>query len=204
MKIAKGTGRPRFVIAHPAALAARHNRGQLALTEPLYEALRRRDKHGRFNIYQPYTHGGQAIYVHAKVLIVDDDILRIGSSNINNRSLGLDTECDVVIDGNDAENRDKVAEISRIRNSLLAEHLGVGEDIVAQSISTTQSLIGTIESMRHQTNKLRPYVLPEVNDVAAWLADNEILDPEGPDEMFEGVDKRGLFRRNWFNRTFRS
>ena len=34
MKITKGAGRPGFVTAHSAALAVRHNRGQLALTEP--------------------------------------------------------------------------------------------------------------------------------------------------------------------------
>ena len=44
------------------------------------------------------TAGGKAIYVHAKIMIVDDTILRIGSANFNNRSLGLDSECDVFID----------------------------------------------------------------------------------------------------------
>ena len=33
--------------------------------------------------------------------VVDDTVLRVGSSNFNNRSLRLDTECDIVI-GNDA------------------------------------------------------------------------------------------------------
>ena len=34
MEVAKGAVRPRFVTAHPAALAARNSQGQLALTEP--------------------------------------------------------------------------------------------------------------------------------------------------------------------------
>jgi len=35
--------------------------------------------------------------------------------------------------------------------------------------------------------------------VQAWLADNEILDPEGPGAMLEPVAQRGLLRRmHWF------
>ena len=44
------------------------------------------------------TDGGAPIYVHSKVLVVDDRLLRIGSSNINNRSMGFDSECDVAIE----------------------------------------------------------------------------------------------------------
>ena len=38
-----------------------------------------------------------------------------------------------------------------------------------------------------------------------WLADNEVLDPEGPEEMFEPISERGLFRRmkGWFGRPER-
>ncbi|HEY0275012.1 MAG TPA: phospholipase D-like domain-containing protein [Paenirhodobacter sp.] len=35
--------------------------------------------------------------MHAKVMIVDDRVLRVGSSNFNNRSLRLDSECDVIL-----------------------------------------------------------------------------------------------------------
>lgn len=56
------------------------------------------DTHGRFGAYYPETERGAAIYLHAKVMVVDDRVLRVGSSNLNNRSLGVDTECDVVLD----------------------------------------------------------------------------------------------------------
>ena len=39
MKIAERAVRHRFVTAHPAALAVRHNRGQLALTEPVLPTI---------------------------------------------------------------------------------------------------------------------------------------------------------------------
>ena len=36
--------------------------------------------------------------VHAKVMIVDDRSARVGSANLTNRSMGVDTECDLVLD----------------------------------------------------------------------------------------------------------
>ena len=56
------------------------------------------DAHDRFRIYTPVTSEGAPIYVHAKITIVDDRLLRVGSSNFNNRSMGFDTECDLVIE----------------------------------------------------------------------------------------------------------
>ena len=73
----------------------------------------------------PITAGGAPIYVHAKILIVDDAILRVGSSNINNRSLGLDTECDVTIDARRPPTPTPRPAISALRDGLIAEHLGV-------------------------------------------------------------------------------
>ncbi|MFX9054269.1 phospholipase D-like domain-containing protein, partial [Acinetobacter baumannii] len=64
----------------------------------LVEAVRARDPAGRFTIWHPRNAAGTAIYVHAKLTIIDDEILRVGSANWNNRSMGLDSECDVFID----------------------------------------------------------------------------------------------------------
>ncbi|WP_235919337.1 phospholipase D-like domain-containing protein [Aureimonas psammosilenae] len=160
----------------------------------LYEALRRRDKHGRFRLFHPYTSGGEPIYVHAKILIVDDEVLRIGSSNMNNRSLRLDTECDVTIDATLPGNVEARQVIARIRADLLAEHLGVSVETVADRIGQTGSLIAAVEGLLGKPKTLRPYQTPDLNAVEAWLADNEVLDPEGPDEMFEAFSRRGLFR----------
>ncbi|MGE4432047.1 MAG: phospholipase D-like domain-containing protein [Sphingobium sp.] len=174
----------------------------------LVEALRRRDVHGRLRIYHPYTRDRQPIYVHAKILIIDDIILRVGSSNMNNRSMRLDTECDVAIDcasGDDVAGADKdcAQAIAAIRNDLLAEHLGTTAKVVKDRLLKTGSLIETIEGLRFTGRKnaknrrrtLLPYEIPNLSEVEAWLADNEVLDPEGPEEMFEALDERGLFRR---------
>lgn len=159
----------------------------------LVEALRRRDRHGRLRLYHPFTADGQPIYVHAKVLVVDDRVLRIGSSNFNNRSLRLDTECDVTITAEDADTRTR---IRAIRDGLLAEHLGCDDAEVAAAIEGEGSLIGAIEALRTRPGRtLRPYETPDLATVSAWLADHEVLDPENPEDLFEPVASGTLFRR---------
>jgi phosphatidylserine/phosphatidylglycerophosphate/cardiolipin synthase-like enzyme/uncharacterized membrane protein YdjX (TVP38/TMEM64 family) len=77
--------------------------------------------------------GVLSIHVHAKVLIVDDRFVRIGSSNLNNRSMGFDTECDLAIEAvNDAQRR----AIASIRNRLIAEHWGSDEQHVAAALDS--------------------------------------------------------------------
>jgi phosphatidylserine/phosphatidylglycerophosphate/cardiolipin synthase-like enzyme len=156
----------------------------------LVEALHERDPYRRLRLYHPFTAGGQPIYVHAKVTVVDDDVLRVGSSNFNNRSLRLDTECDVVIEAEGPARAQDQARIAGIRNGLLAEHLGCDEKAVAAMLARTGSLIETVERLRGAGRSLRPYVVPDLDGVRAWLADNKILDPEGPGEMFEPVSRR--------------
>jgi phosphatidylserine/phosphatidylglycerophosphate/cardiolipin synthase-like enzyme len=160
----------------------------------LVEALRERDVHGRLRLYHPFTSGGAPIYVHAKVFVVDDTILRIGSSNFNNRSLRLDTECDVTIEAEPADEA-KRGHIASIRNGLLAEHLGCTPEQVAEEIARG-SLIAAIERLREFGGKtLRPYQVPDLEGVTAWLADHEVLDPENPEDLFEPIASGGLFRR---------
>ena len=121
----------------------------------LVETLRRRDTHGRFRLYHPFTRGGTAIYCHAKITIIDDTQLRVGSANINNRSLRLDTECDVVLDTDrhaDAGLKDRIL---ATRHDLIAEHLDVAPERVAQLVEQTGSLIETIERLRGPGRSLR-------------------------------------------------
>ena len=162
----------------------------------LCEALRRIDTHHRLRLYQPFTAGGEPIYVHAKILIVDDRILRVGSSNMNNRSMRLDTECDVAIDTALDGNSACSARIREVRDGLIAEHLGLDVEVVSERIDREGSLIGAIEALRGAGKTLRPYEPEALSSISEWLADNEVLDPEGPEAMFESLSKRpGLFRR---------
>lgn len=172
----------------------------------LRESLRHHDRFGRFRIYHPVTAGGTPVYVHSKLMIVDDRSMRVGSSNFNNRSMRFDNECDVAFDASADPTGRLSARLLDLRHDLLAEHLGCAPDTVAEAVARHGSLIAAIEELRRPTGgqeggearaatpTLVPYETPEVDGLASWLADNEILDPEGPEAVLEPIEKRGLFR----------
>ena len=67
----------------------------------LLRHLRASDHHGRLRLFYPTIPAldeSACMNVHAKVMIVDDRWARVGSANLSNRSMGLDTECDLVLD----------------------------------------------------------------------------------------------------------
>ncbi len=152
-----------------------------------HEALKARDKHGRFRIFHPFTADGTPIYVHAKILIVDDQYLRIGSSNFNNRSLGFDSECDVALDAGMSLDHVIAEQIAHTRNDLLAEHLGVEVKVILEAMAQTGSLIATIAMLGKRGRRLRPYRTPDVDAVEAWLADNDVLDPKRSDDSYADI-----------------
>jgi len=150
------------------------------------------DPLGRFRVYIPVTKGGTDIYVHAKVSIVDDRLLRVGSSNLNNRSQGLDSECDVIIDAALAANRGSEAAMTALRHRLIAEHLACPVENVAAREQSGESMIAVIEALRGSGKTLDPLKMEEVGEIETILAENEVLDPESPDEMFEPFGKHGM------------
>jgi phosphatidylserine/phosphatidylglycerophosphate/cardiolipin synthase-like enzyme len=149
--------------------SARHR-----LMQVLWEA----DKHGRLGVYWPVTDGGEPIYIHSKVLSVDDRLLRIGSSNVNNRSLGFDSECDVAIEADDDEREDVRREITRVRDQLVSEHLGVATSDVEYALSRHGSLFKAVEELRGEGRSLRPFTHATIADEAGPLAENDLMDPD--------------------------
>ena len=162
----------------------------------LVQAIRKTDRHGRFHMYVPYS-GETPIYVHAKLLIVDDEILRIGSANFNNRSMGLDSECDVFIDCSRPANHGCDEAIRGLRHSLLAEHCGLDRDEVGGLIAKAGSMAGMIAALGDRRRRhLRRYEPEELTELQAEMVDRQLLDPEEPAEMFTiRTPGRGLLRR---------
>jgi len=149
----------------------------------LVKLLSAADKAGRFHIYYPHVPGlteGTCVDVHSKVMVVDDEWLRVGSANLCNRSMGMDTECDLTVE---AAGREDIARTTRaLRDGLLAEHLGVEPARVQQEIERAGSISGAIEALRHDGRSLRPLdQLEEWSDTVIGLA--EITDPERPVSM---------------------
>ncbi|MDA8230473.1 MAG: VTT domain-containing protein [Magnetospirillum sp.] len=137
------------------------------------------DRCGRFQLYYP-TVDGEDVKVHSKLMIVDDRLLRIGTSNINNRSLGLDTECDVLVEacGDPAIE----AGIRRLRQDLMAEHLGASPAAVAVCELESGGLHACIAALGGGRRSLVPLDCTEPAEIVRLIADSNIPDPEEPME----------------------
>jgi len=162
----------------------------------LMAAIGHKDPGNRFRIFVPVTKGGEDIYVHAKIAIVDDRLLRVGSSNLNNRSMGLDSECDVTIDAALPANRDTPAAITALRHRLLAEHLGCSEEQFAEAELQASSMVDAIEALRGEGKTLELLDMESLGATKEFIAANELLDPERPDAMLDPIAKRGL-AKSW-------
>ena len=163
----------------------------------LLDLVREADRYDRFRIYVPVTSSRRPIYVHAKVTVVDDRLLRIGSSNLNNRSMGLDTECDLSLEVHaDSPDREALAAaVLGMRDRLLGEHLDVPpEDVAAAVERAGGSLIAAIEELRRPTGRsLVPFVPPDLGPAGRVLADTQLLDAERTPNRWQRV--RGAFGR---------
>lgn len=139
----------------------------------------------RVHILGPHAIEGEEqadIKIHAKVMIVDDRYLRIGSANLCARSMTTDSECDLIIDAEeDAEARRGVA---GIRNRLLAEHCGASIGEVADLIERTGSLLQTATRLSERTNKLRPVEHPSPEEMKGWETVEAVADPKHPLDPF--------------------
>jgi phosphatidylserine/phosphatidylglycerophosphate/cardiolipin synthase-like enzyme len=146
----------------------------------LIQVLWDADDHRRLGIYWSETAGGTPIYIHSKVMVVDDRLLRIGSSNFNNRSMGFDSECDVAIeaDPNSARDDGVRREVTSVRDQLMSEHLGVSIDELQAATRVHPSLLKAVEVLRDQGEKLRPFTEQTVADEASPLAENDLVDPD--------------------------
>jgi phospholipase D1/2 len=150
------------------------------LRERLLRRLYEADHHDRLRVYYPYVPGleKQCINVHAKVLVIDDKLLRAGSANFNNRSMGLDSECDLAVEaGGEMRIRNAIA---ALRNRLLAEHLDVTPSAIAEALTQHRSIIRVIEALSGSGRTLRRFEFCVSDEIDALVPEAQIADPEMP------------------------
>lgn len=141
--------------------------------------LRQVDHHDRFRVYYPVVpvEAGAAemveVLVHSKLLIADDDCLRIGSSNLNNRSECMDSECDLILSAVTPDHRNAIRDL---RDALLGEYFGVDGGVVTARMAEDGSLIGTIEALNTRPRGLRPFVVDPKGSITP-VAGTSLLDP---------------------------
>jgi len=161
-----------------------------ALRVRIVKRLLQADRHGRLRVLYPaLEEDGQSLFVHAKVMVVDDRLARVGSSNLSNRSMGLDSECDLAVE---AEGDSREAEgINALLGKLVAEHLGTKPETISQALSEHKSLIKVIDSLSDSMRALRRLDIDQKMPVdgPALVPDSTLLDPERPAKLDKMLDQ---------------
>lgn len=160
----------------------------------LIERLRAADRHGRFHVFNPVTQQGRPIIVHSKISVIDDRLLRVGSANLNNRSMGFDTECDVAVDAlrmPTARVGDACAAIRHFWHGLIAHHLECEPQEAARAIAREGSYAAAIRSLRSRGRKrLETFAPRPPNSIRAFVAELHLGDPSGTSDSFRPWRRR--------------
>ena len=154
--------------------------------------LKAADVHGRFLAYSPRTAEGRMIIVHAKLAIIDEDLLRIGSANMNNRSAGFDTECDLTYEAAGETAVATRTAIGALRSRLLAHWLGCAPAILDEAVAREGAIGPAIEALRRDHERLTPIEAKPLGPLAAFIAAFHLGDPLGPADSLRPLARRRL------------
>ena len=154
------------------------------------------DVHGRFKAFNARTHAGKPIIVHSKVLIADDDFLRIGSANLNNRSGGLDTEVDLAMEAEPGEAGAEAREtIVTFRNLLIGHYVDRNLLEVEAAIAEAGGLIGAIELLDvAKPRRLCPVECRTLSPIEKFVSDWSLGDPVSPSDAWRPWIRRRRLR----------
>ena len=170
------------ILLHPHSDGWLEHHTMDVLRGRVLKKLRAGDRFHRLALYFPHLPGlgKDCMTLHAKVCVIDDDFVRVGSANCSNRSMGFDTECDLAIESSGDPEIQRT--IAGFRNRLLGEHLDVTSDQVADAIAREGLLISSIEALRGKPRTLRVFDDKIPADVDDWVPDADYIDPTRPYE----------------------
>jgi phosphatidylserine/phosphatidylglycerophosphate/cardiolipin synthase-like enzyme len=153
----------------------------------------------------------QPTYIHSKFLLVDDRFLSVGSANVNNRSMGYDTELNVAWEA-EQENRELAQAIANIRIDLLAEHTGQTDPASRKTLAAIPGLVTRLDRLADEpSTRLHHHPLQSISEEYRWvmtlLPDGLPFDSERSEDAYETISNNGvrsLFSqgmmnlKNWF------
>ena len=164
-----------------------------------FERLHAADAKGRLRFYCPVTEKGRFIIVHAKLTIIDDQLLRIGSANLNNRSMGFDTECDLVIEAHGCADDGAVSHaIALYRSQLLCHWLHRSPAEVEAELGRNDGRVGeAIEALDRPGRRfLPPLELKPVGPLARLIGKYHLGDPVGSRDAWAPWTRKAALQRN--------
>jgi phosphatidylserine/phosphatidylglycerophosphate/cardiolipin synthase-like enzyme len=149
--------------------------------------LRAADIFGRFRAFWPATARGRTVIVHSKVSVIDDRIARVGSANLNNRSGGFDTECELAVECGDEAGR---LAIAAFRDRLVGHFMGCTGDSVAKARADFGGLVGAIDALNRDTGRLHVIEPPQTTPFGEFVTRNHLGDPQDTQDSWRPNRRR--------------
>jgi phosphatidylserine/phosphatidylglycerophosphate/cardiolipin synthase-like enzyme len=158
--------------------------------------LREVDIHRRFSAFSAHTPKGGPIIVHSKVSIIDDEMLRIGSANLNNRSIGLDSECDLAFEARDDRERET---IRGFLGRLVGHFIDRSTLDVLEAMELQGGLAAAINALDVRggpPRRLQPVPVRKLSVVEQFIADWSLGDAIAPDDAWRPWGRRKRLQRD--------
>jgi len=144
------------------------------------------DVFGRFRALAPFTAEGRPVIAHAKLMVIDDRLLRIGSANLNNRSHGFDTECELALEAASAADQ---AAIGGVRDRLAAHWIGRAVAELAEVRRLSGGLAEALWAL-DGGSRLRPLEARRLGPVGEFIAEFHIGDPTDVSDSWRPFRRR--------------
>lgn len=140
--------------------------------------------------------GDVPVFIHAKVLAIDDRFLLVSSANLSNRSMSFDTELGIAW-----EAREPTPSLRNARIELLGEHCGVSRDDAEGLVGPIDGLVARLDAFaRERSGALRLHQR-NADEKPGWLM-SRLLPPENPfdpDTIEDMLPEPGV----WLDRLLR-
>ncbi|HUS67893.1 MAG TPA: phospholipase D-like domain-containing protein [Kofleriaceae bacterium] len=140
------------------------------------------------------------VFIHAKVLAVDDRFLLVSSANATNRSMSFDSELGVAW-----EDRVPNRSIRRARVELMREHAGLGAEEAVRVLQSPDGLVDRLDALAHaRTHRLRIHKR-NADEVPGPLLRRFVPDdpPFDPDHIEDLLPEPGAWLDKIFRKTSR-
>lgn len=167
-----------ILVTQPGAAGWLDEAAMAGMRAEIHAEIQKQDPGHRYHAYCPpvsESQGNEAAVVRSKLFSVDDTLLCLGSANLSNRSMMLDTECQVSVEAAQAAHREALA---RIRARLLAARLGVHEQVMATAIAQ-EGVAAAIGRLDPAGLALAPFS-PRAEDMPETAAKGLWVDRERP------------------------
>lgn len=149
-----------------------------ALRADCLARLQQADQGARLRVLYPSQPGlreNECISVHSKLLIVDDRFVCLGSANTSDRSMGLDSECNLALEAPDSE------QVPGLLHRFLSEHLDCEAEAVRAARAQHDRLGAAVDSLRRAEGRsLRDLDESLAAPPMRLIEDADLVDPGEP------------------------